>query len=93
MLCARGVAGVQQLYDPDRLKKPMIQRGARGSDNWQEVSWKEALDFAADGLRKIAEKYNRNGLVISGGADMQTSFAKRFGTVFGTRNVTTQESL
>ena len=29
-LCARGQAGVSFLYDPDRLKQPMIRTGARG---------------------------------------------------------------
>ena len=28
MLCARGNAGVKQLYDPDRLKYPLLRKGA-----------------------------------------------------------------
>jgi thiosulfate reductase/polysulfide reductase chain A len=28
MLCARGNAGVRQLYDPDRLKYPLLRKGA-----------------------------------------------------------------
>src|SRR5574340_1816799 len=30
MLCARGNAGLLQVYDPNRLKQPLIRAGARG---------------------------------------------------------------
>ncbi len=30
MVCARGNAGLQQVYDPARLKKPLLRAGARG---------------------------------------------------------------
>ena len=29
MLCPRGNAGIQALYDPDRLKRPMIRTGGK----------------------------------------------------------------
>ena len=39
-LCARGQAGVQALYNPDRVTKPL----ARGSDGTlREIAWDEAL--------------------------------------------------
>ena len=43
MLCARGNAAIQQVYDPDRLKQPLIRVGARGEGKWKPVSWDEAL--------------------------------------------------
>ena len=30
MLCARGNAAVKSVYDPDRVKQPLIRAGARG---------------------------------------------------------------
>ena len=38
-LCARGQAGVSFLYDPDRLKQPMIRSGERGSGAMRTASW------------------------------------------------------
>jgi len=42
-LCARGQAGLQVLYHPDRLRNPLKRSGARGSGQFQEVTWDAAL--------------------------------------------------
>src|SRR5512138_3890188 len=49
-LCARGQAGVSFLYDPDRLKRPMIRTGARGEGKFRDATWEEALDHSAKKL-------------------------------------------
>ena len=41
-LCARGHAALQGLYDPDRLKSPMVKEGAA----WKAITWAEALALA-----------------------------------------------
>lgn len=56
-LCARGNAGTQLLYDPDRLKYPQIRTGKRGEGKFRRVSWNEALDFFATRLKEIKQKY------------------------------------
>jgi anaerobic selenocysteine-containing dehydrogenase len=42
-LCARGQAGLQLLYHPDRLPAPMTQ-APRGSHQFQPLAWEEALN-------------------------------------------------
>ncbi|MGD8623044.1 MAG: molybdopterin dinucleotide binding domain-containing protein [Anaerolineae bacterium] len=42
-LCARGQAGLQLLYHPDRLAGPVAQ-GRRGSRAFQPLAWEEALN-------------------------------------------------
>jgi len=42
-LCARGHGALQVLYHPDRITQPLKRRGARGSAEFQEVSWDDAL--------------------------------------------------
>jgi menaquinone reductase, molybdopterin-binding-like subunit len=42
-LCARGQAGLQVLYHPDRITHPIKRTGARGSGEFQEISWDDAL--------------------------------------------------
>ena len=39
-LCSRGQAGLQGLYNPDRVTDPMV-RGPSGE--WQKVSWEDAI--------------------------------------------------
>lgn len=56
-LCARGNAGHQTLYDPDRLKRPQIRTGARGEGRFRDVSWPEALDFLAARLTELKQKH------------------------------------
>lgn len=56
-LCARGHAGIGQLYDPDRLKRPLLRVGPRGEGQFRAVSWEEALDYAAEKLLAVKESY------------------------------------
>lgn len=93
MLCARGNAGVRQLYDPDRLKYPLLRKGARGEGKWQRLTWPEALDYAAEKLTEIAEEYSRCGVVFMAGSDMQSTFIHRFAEVFGSYNTLSHESM
>ncbi|RRS32292.1 MAG: thiosulfate reductase [Epsilonproteobacteria bacterium (ex Lamellibrachia satsuma)] len=53
MLCARGNAGIQTMYDPDRLKYPMIRIGERGDGKYKRVSWEEAYDAILNGTDKF----------------------------------------
>ncbi|MGZ5382287.1 MAG: molybdopterin-dependent oxidoreductase, partial [Thermoanaerobaculia bacterium] len=56
-LCPRGTGGMGLLYDPDRLKKPLLRRkGKRGEQTFEEVSWEAALDFTAEKLLKIQKE-------------------------------------
>jgi len=47
-LCPRGVGATGLLYDPDRLKKPMIRVNKRGSHEFEEVSWDAVLNEVAE---------------------------------------------
>ena len=41
----RAQAGVQSLYHPDRIKRPMIPAGNRGDGKYEEITWERALDM------------------------------------------------
>jgi thiosulfate reductase / polysulfide reductase chain A len=53
-LCTRGTGGIGALEDPDRLRAPLLRKGKRGAEHWQEVTWDEALDHVAGRLKKLA---------------------------------------
>jgi len=42
-LCPRGQASIQITYHPDRLIQPLKRRGARGSGDYQPVTWDAAI--------------------------------------------------
>lgn len=86
MLCARGNAGIQQLYDPARIKHPMIRTGERGEGKWKVASWAEALDFAAQKLTAIKEKYGAQGTVWSSSEGWQEVFFRNLSQAFGSPN-------
>lgn len=63
-LCPRGTGAPGLLYDPDRLKKPMIRRNKRGEDVFEEVSWDAALDRTAEGMDAIRTKYGPEAFAL-----------------------------
>src|SRR3972149_385460 len=46
-LCAKGAAGLQLVYNANRIKYPMIRVGARGEGKFKRVTWDEAIAFIA----------------------------------------------
>ncbi len=53
-LCARGQAGLEVLYNPDRLKNAVRQTGGRGSRKFEPLYWPEALDLLSDKIAALS---------------------------------------
>lgn len=51
-LCAKGQAGLQSLYNPDRLKQPLQRKNRRGEGTFIPMEWDEGLRRCADALHK-----------------------------------------
>ena len=78
----RSQAGVQSLYHPDRLKRPMRRRG-RGSDNFEQIGWVTALDMLAEKLGPP----NDPGLVTGRIAGTKARIAASFMDSLGGRHL------
>ncbi len=63
-LCPRGTGGHGLLYDPDRLKKPMIRTSRRGEQVFEEVSWERALDEVASRMQDIKARHGAEALAL-----------------------------
>ena len=63
-LCARGNAGTGLLYDPDRLKTPLLRIGERGEGRFKRVSWDEALEFLAGKLLKLRQEHGPESVAL-----------------------------
>lgn len=87
-MCAKGLAGIQALYHPNRNKYPMKRVGARGANKWKRISWDEALDAIARTLMETREKYGAETVFAStgGGGNPQFPSIARFCNAFGTPN-------
>ncbi len=67
-LCTLGQAGLQVLYNPDRLTAPMIQTGSRGSMSFEQTTWDEGLDQLGErlDLLRAARRGNRVAMLSQG---------------------------
>ncbi len=82
-ICARGNSGIMQLYDPDRLKYPLLNVGERGKPKWKRISWKEALDTIAEKMKEFKKKYGARSIAnLSHGSSSipMRKLLKNFGT-------------
>ncbi|MDD5284911.1 MAG: molybdopterin-dependent oxidoreductase [Desulfuromonadaceae bacterium] len=86
-LCGRGNSALGALYDPDRLKFPMINVGKRGEPVWKRATWDEALALIAQKMKGIKEKHGAESMALfshgTGGA-----FWKHLLKAYGCSNYT-----
>lgn len=85
-LCPKGNSGLRALYDPDRLKTPMVRIGERGSGKWKAISWDEAVIQVADNLQKIKDNYGAESLIWFSEDHSFTHIQQDFCKLFGTPN-------
>jgi anaerobic selenocysteine-containing dehydrogenase len=84
-LCARGQAAIQITYHPDRLRHPMKRNGPRGSGQYQEISWEEALAELASRLDALTGSNRQSALAYlskpqqSHRSELVDLFLQRFG--------------
>ncbi len=53
VLCAKGAASRQWVYNAERLRTPLIRTGERGSGAYAPISWDEALQRISSRLLAI----------------------------------------
>jgi len=55
-ICAKGLAQIEKLNHPDRIKYPMKRKGERGKGKWERISWDEALETIAEKISEIIKE-------------------------------------
>jgi anaerobic selenocysteine-containing dehydrogenase len=66
-LCPVGQAGLQVLYNPDRIKAPMKKIGGKSSRDWQSISWEEAMETLVSKLKGLKSSGEAHKLVLLNG--------------------------
>src|SRR5271170_242311 len=89
--CVKGRFAIGYATHADRIVKPMIR--AKISDPWREVSWEEAIGYAATEFKRIQAQYGRDsigGITSSRCTNEETYLVQRMiRTAFGNNNVDT----
>ena len=75
--CLRGRSLRQQVYNADRIKYPMKRKSwqpgggdnahgeLRGEDEWERISWDEALTYITDELKRVYAQYGQDAVVCN----------------------------
>ncbi|HEU4529867.1 MAG TPA: formate dehydrogenase subunit alpha [Steroidobacteraceae bacterium] len=89
--CVKGRFAYGYATHADRVRTPMIR--AKNTDPWREVSWDEAIDYAARELKRIQAKYGRysiGGITSSRCTNEETFLVQKLVRAgFGNNNVDT----
>ncbi len=95
-ICSKGAAGINQLYDPDRILYPMKRAGKRGDGKWKRISWDEALTDLATRLKKLRDEGHPEKFMFHYGR-MKASSSKIIKSVFlpayGTKTIGNHTSI
>jgi formate dehydrogenase major subunit len=89
--CVKGRFAIGYATHPDRIVKPMIR--SKITEPWKEVSWEEAIRYAASELKRIQAKYGRDsigGITSSRCTNEETYLVQKLVRAgFGNNNVDT----
>ena len=86
LLCRKGMAAIEYVYSPDRLKHPLKREGQK----WIQIPWDEALNTIARKLEDVKATDGARAIAICSGMPLDRSEAKayieRFCDVYGIAN-------
>lgn len=87
--CARGRSQRKQVFSADRIKYPMKRKNwepgggkkeLRGRDEWERISWDDALDIVASEIKRIKETHGQDS-ILSWGSEIGRTLSAYGGTV------------
>ena len=91
-ICPKGAAGVALLHDEDRVKRPLIRTGPRGSGQWREATWDEALDYVAGRLAEIRDRYGSRSIALTERTQLNSHISQTFMRAIGSPNYFTHDA-
>jgi len=92
-LCSKGAASRQYIYHQDRLLKPMVRTGDRGSDEFEPISWDDALDMIGEKFNTIKSESGPEAVgYFVGYPKWMRPYVKRLAHSFGSPNYMTESS-
>jgi anaerobic dimethyl sulfoxide reductase subunit A len=80
--CVRGYEMPRVVYAEDRVLKPLLRTGPRGSGQFREAEWPEALDLVAGRLAEVQARHGPGSILALAG------FASGRGALHSTQRLT-----
>jgi thiosulfate reductase/polysulfide reductase chain A len=97
VVCPKGNASIYQLYDPDRIKKPMKRtnpdRSPGADPKWQELTWDQALDEIAGRMKKLRDGGEAHKLLWMSEDHSFTHVQSDFCLLYGTPNYSNHSNI
>lgn len=92
-LCARGQAGPQMLYNPDRIRTPLKLTGSRGSGQYQPITWEEALVLLKSKMDSIRSSHASGEIAAVAGCSspMRQDLIQQFLEALGSKRCHREE--
>ncbi|MEO0650574.1 MAG: molybdopterin-dependent oxidoreductase, partial [Planctomycetota bacterium] len=81
--CAKGPATINQVEDPERILTPLKRVGKRGSGEWAECTWDEALNDIGSRIRRALLEERHNEVVYHVGRPGEDHFVLRMLQAWG----------
>ncbi len=91
-VCPRGAAGTGLIYDSERPQTPLIREGKRGEGRWRKATWKEALDYVAEKLTGVKDRYGAKAIALTDRGGPFRDFHRAFLRGVGTPNYNNHDS-
>lgn len=82
-VCAKGIAAINTLYDPERLLYPLKRVGKRGEGRWERISWDAALQLVASRLQEVEKSRQSEAFVFDDGRETAPGIILTFLNAFG----------
>ncbi len=67
-ICARGHSHLQRIYDPNRVKTPIRRVGERGSDEWEQITWDEAIEEISTKWKQYQQESGNSSIAFMAGS-------------------------
>jgi anaerobic selenocysteine-containing dehydrogenase len=78
-LCPKGQAQIGAIYDPNRVKTPLMRTNGKGeTGEWREASWDEALDVVADKVNEARARDSKSVLWQKGRSKAKEFYDEAF---------------
>jgi anaerobic selenocysteine-containing dehydrogenase len=81
-LCPRGQAGLQVTYHPDRIQHPLTRTGQRGSGQFEEISWEDAIKRIVSELEEIQAQGQPLAFLANRLSGQRKEIVHRFASAF-----------
>lgn len=72
--CVKGMSEVEHIYGNGRVQTPLKRVGERGSRDFVQISWDEAISEIADKIQELWAQYGPESILVNGGSEARNRF-------------------